>query len=162
MAFRKPPQRSPPSANIKPMNPPPNLVKSSSDDDPPAHRDCFDDQHQQAQKDGSDMFRHFDRYNLEMVVRDINVDFVDEEEIVNGNTKRIEFTAGVSVIVKLVYDNFNHHEQLGYGIAKSDTRGKSVLDAKRKALEDACKRCSKMFGDIHTGHTILQQNKKKE
>ncbi|KAF0983483.1 hypothetical protein FDP41_010548 [Naegleria fowleri] len=117
------------------------------------------EKHQQNLKSESDMYRHFERYNLELVIKDINVDFVDEEEIKSEQASMIVFTAGVSVIAKLVYDSYNSHEQLGYGTAKSDSRGKAILEAKRKAIEDASIRCSKMFGDIHSGHT---QSKKQQ
>ncbi|KAG2377616.1 hypothetical protein C9374_009132 [Naegleria lovaniensis] len=118
------------------------------------------EKHQQHLKTESDMYRHFERYHLELVIKDINVDFVDEEEIKSEQASMIVFTAGVSVIAKLVYDSYNSHEQLGYGTASGDSRGKAILDAKRKAIEDASIRCSKMFGDIHSGHAQLMQQQK--
>jgi len=125
--------------------------------------DLYHEQHKQSQKEKSEMYKHFARYNLEMAIRDINVDFVDSEEIqTNGATKTV-YTAGVSVIVRLVYNGYNSHEQLGYGICnQSDSRGKAVLEAKKLAMENAAERCSRMFGDIHSGHTQLMKIQKQQ
>ena len=96
-----------------------------------------------------------------MTIKDINLDFVDQSEVKTGeHTATLEYTAGVSVIVKLTYDNYNSHEQLGYGIAMCDSRGKAVLQAKQLAIEDATNRCTKMFGDIQKWHPFLMAKRK--
>src|SRR3989338_11627348 len=102
------------------------------------------------------MYKHFNKYKLDMTIKDITIDFVDEEEIkTSDQTSTLMYTAGVSVIVCLTYDNYNSHEQIGYGTFRCDTRGKAVLEAKRIALDSASQRCCRMFGDIQSGHAVL-------
>ncbi|EFC46331.1 predicted protein [Naegleria gruberi] len=116
--------------------------------------------HQLTQKEKSDMYKHFDRYKLTMKIKDINVDYVDEVEKKIGNNTILSYHAGVSVIVSMTYDNFNSHEQIGCGNFQCDSRGKAVLEAKRIAIDDACQRVCRVFGDIHSGHHNLMMARK--
>lgn len=56
-------------------------------------------------KTQSALYQIFERNRLEMTIKDINLDFVDQVEVkTSEQTAKLEYTAGVSVIVKLVYE----------------------------------------------------------
>ncbi|KAL9648159.1 hypothetical protein ABK040_007523 [Willaertia magna] len=124
------------------------------------------ERHQAKVKGASPMYQQLDRYNLKMTVKDICVDFVDMTEIKDENLGTVikqVYCVGVSVIVRLLYDEFNFHDHIGYGyIENEENRGQAVLEAKRMAIDDAVKRCIQLFGkDFCAYHNRLAKERLK-